>query len=126
MLQIIAIAALSISGLFYVVLGLRTFRIARDLSDHVPVAASGRAVVESPVEFSSATVATTVSLTTLILAYFELAAFFGPWLLWTAVTTALGLLAVRLAAPLIWRNIAGAGPTLPTLHSFLGASFASP
>jgi Na+/proline symporter len=81
--------------------------------------------VESAQEFSAATVATTISLATVILAYAELASFMGLWLLWTVVTTAAGILVVRLMAPVILRKMVAFGGHRPTLHEFLGVSYRS-
>jgi Na+/proline symporter len=125
-MEMIAIAALALSAVTYVLLGIRNFRGATRLRDHLPISGEGQARVDGATEFSAATVAATVSLATVILAFTELAGFFGLWLLWTAVTTAIGLVVLRIAAPIIWRRVSSFGEQRPTLHGFLGAAYGSP
>jgi Na+/proline symporter len=125
LLQSLAITALLLSAVGYLWLGARAFVQTRGLRDLLPLDVFGQAKVENADEFSAATVAATLSLATVVLAFTELAPIFGLWLLWTAATTSMGLLAVRLAAPLIWRRLDAFGSQRPTLHSFLGASFDS-
>jgi sodium/pantothenate symporter len=59
------------------------------------------------------------------MAYFELAGFFGPWLLWTVLTTTGGLLAVRFVANRIAAKLSAYGSRIPTLHEFIGVEFDS-
>jgi Na+/proline symporter len=125
-MEAIAIAALALSAIAYTILGIRNFRRATRLRDHLPISDDGQARVDGATEFSAATVAATVSLATVILAFTELASFFGLWLLWTAITTAVGLVVLRIAAPIIWRQVSAFGEQRPTLHGFLGASYNSP
>lgn len=83
------------------------------------------AVVKSSTEFGAATVATSISLATVILAFAELAPYMGLWLLWAAATTAIGLVAVRYVAPLIWKRMDAHRPARLTLHHFLGDAYGS-
>ncbi len=97
----------------------------KTLGDLIPIWRPGRARVRTATEFSSATVASSISLATVVMAYFELAAYLGVWLLWTVITTALGMLVVRLVARRIWSKLARYGDRIPTLHEFLGSEFGS-
>jgi Na+/proline symporter len=124
-MEAVAVAALGVSALAYILLGLGTYRRATRLRDHLPIADHGEARVENSTEFSAATVAASISLATVILVFTELAPSFGLWLLWCAVTTAIGLMVLRMAAPAIWRRVDAFGEQRPTLHGFLGASFRS-
>lgn len=124
-MEAVALAALGLSALAYIILGLRTFRRANRLRDHLPIADHGEARVDNSSEFSAATVAASISLATVVLVFTELAGSFGLWLLWCAVTTAIGLMVLRLVAPAIWRRVDAFGEQRPTLHGFLGASFKS-
>ncbi|MBW8035414.1 MAG: hypothetical protein FVQ79_07235, partial [Planctomycetes bacterium] len=103
-----------------VVVGRRTSGIA----DLLPLSSSRKARVNNSAEFSSSTVATSISFATVIMAFFELAGYFGLWLLWTVVTTVIGLLVVRLFAKRIWGYIS-VYKRRPTLHDFLGDRFNS-
>lgn len=105
--------------------GFRQSGQTKTLADLIPMWRPGRARVRNATEFSATTVASSISLATVVLAYFELASFLGVWLLWTVVTTALGLLAVRLVARRIWSKLQAYGNRIPTLHEFLGSEFGS-
>lgn len=118
--------ATAISGFAYIVIGLRLGRHINRLGDHIPVDTSGRARVLSGSEYSTTTIATTISLATVVLAFFDLAPFLGLWLLWTAVTTAAGMIVVRLQATRILSKMAAYGSHRPTLHEFLGTEYGSP
>src|SRR4051794_10603396 len=120
------IAALSLSACFYLALGLRQARRTRTLGDMVPVRRGQEAAVETAGELSATTVAATISLATVVMAFSELAPLFGSWLLWTVITTALGLFVVRLAARRIWTKLVPYGEHIPTLHEFLGTEYGSP
>jgi Na+/proline symporter/Fe-S-cluster containining protein len=85
---------------------------------------SKKARVNNSAEFSSSTVATSISFATVIMAFFALAQWFGLWLLWTVVTTVLGLFLVRFFAERIWHRVADYAHR-PTLHEFLGGQFNS-
>ena len=119
-------AALIASSLLYVIVGLRLRRRTRVLADMIPVRRGHNATVKSATEFSASTVATTISLATVVLAFFELAPYLGLWLLWTVVTTSLGLLVVRLAAHRIWSKLKEYNERIPTLHEFLSTEFSNP
>lgn len=126
MMTWLTLSALALSAAVYLFVAWRSYTAARTLADHLPMSRTGEAAVHSSKEFSAATVATSISLATVILAYTELAGFFGLWLLWTVLTTTIGLLLLRAAAPVIWRRLNAFGAQRPTLHEFLGERFDSP
>lgn len=99
-------------------------RTAR-LSDLIPLRRDREAAVRTTAEFSATTVASTISLATVVMAYFELAGYFGPWLFWTVLTTSGGLMVVRFFAPRIQAKLLGFGHRIPTLHEFIGVEFGS-
>lgn len=123
MSSIVALLATLISIVVYIILGLRLGWRTRSLSDHLPVTPGHLARVENTNEFSASTVATTISLATVVMAFFELVPYFGVWLFWTVVTTSIGLVVVRLAAKRIWSRMADYGAHRPTLHEFLGLQY---
>lgn len=119
------IVALGVAVGVSLAVGWREFRRVRQLSDILPVGRIGEATVRNSTEFSTSTTATTVSLATVILAYFELSPYLGPWLFWTALTTGAGLFVVRLAARPILERMERYGARVPSLHEFLGTEFDS-
>ena len=108
----------------YLYIGMKVGRHNSGIADLLPLSPSRRARVNNSAEFSSSTVATSISFATVIIAFFELAGYFGLWLLWAVVTTAIGLLVVRLFAKRIWDHISKY-KRRPTLHDFLGDRFNS-
>lgn len=125
-ISLLTLLGLVISGATYFVLAWRIKNRSTALGDHLPLGGRDtQARVRNSKEFSAATVATTISLATVILAYADLASYFGAWLLWTVVTTAIGIYLVRLIAPVIWRKLSSSGNYRPTLHGFLGTAFDS-
>jgi sodium/pantothenate symporter len=121
---LVVITALLLALIVYVAIGLAVGRKTKGVADLLPLTGDRQAKVESSAEFSTSTVATTISLATVIMAFFELAQYLGLWLLWTVVTTAAGLFVVRLSANRIWKRIS-AYDHRPTLHEFLGKEFNS-
>ena len=122
----IIIAALSLSAAFYLFVGFRQGKYTRRVADMLPTERGAGARIDTSGEFSTSTVATTVSLATVVMAFFELAPYLGGWLLWTVITTSLGLLVVRLAAKAIWRKLECYEKHIPTLHEFLGNEYNAP
>lgn len=122
-MSLIALVAALVSVIAYLALGLGLGRRTKTLADHIPIAPGHLAHIAGPGEFSGTTVAATISLATVVLAFFELAPYMGLWLAWTVLTTALGLVVVRLAAGRIWSRLAAYGDHRPTLHEFLGTEF---
>ena len=74
------------------------------VADLLPLSSSRKARVNNSAEFSSSTVATSISFATVIIAFFELAGYFGLWLLWTAGSPAwlVGIGGVLLGGALFW------------------------
>jgi Na+/proline symporter len=120
----IIIAGLLITFLFYIAIGVFLGIRTKSVADMLPISAKTMAQVKSSGEFSASTVATTISLATVILAFFELAEYFGLWLFWTVITTSAGLLLVRIFARRIWAMISTYDHR-PTLNEFLGTEFDS-
>jgi sodium/pantothenate symporter len=118
------IAPLLAALVVYIAIGLVVGRKTAGIGDLLPLSASRRARIETTSEFTSSTVATTISLATVIMAFFSLARYLGLWLLWTVVTTSAGLLVVRLFARRIWQRLSRYDHR-PTLHEFLGGEFDS-
>ena len=120
----IVISALLLAFIVYIAVGLFLGRQTRDVADLLPLAFNRQARVKNSSEFSSSTVATTISLATVVMAFFELASRLGIWLLWAVITTSAGLWVVRLFAKRIWKRISEYDHR-PTLHEFLGREFNS-
>jgi Na+/proline symporter len=96
----------------------------KGLGDILPVILGRNARVVSHREFSASTVAATISLATVVVAFYELVPTLGLWLLWPAVTTAMGLGVFGLLAERVWKKMADY-EYRPTLHAYLGTEFAS-
>lgn len=120
----VVIAALLLSIMLYLGMGLWCGLKVRGLADILPLLFGRKARVETHKEFASSTVATTISLATVIVAFYELVPSLGLWLLWTAVTTALGLFVFSLLVGRIWTKMSRYDYR-PTLHAYLGAEFRS-
>ncbi len=120
----IVVSALLLAFIVYITVGLWLGRRTKGIADLLPVQLSRQARVANASEFSSSTVATTISLATVVMAFFELAGRFGVWLFWTVVTTSAGLLVVRFFAKRIWQRMS-VYDHRPTLHEFLGTEFNS-
>jgi Na+/proline symporter len=123
-MSIIVIISLLLALSVYVGVGLFLGRKTKNVADMLPLTFNRQARVASSSEFSSSTVATTISLATVVMAFFELAQKQGIWLLWTVVTTSTGLLLVRFFAKRIWNRIS-VYDHRPTLHEFLGSEYRS-
>ena len=124
MAELITISALLISSILYLIIGFLLGKGNRGIGDLFPIIFGKKARVNTVDEFSTSTVATTVSLATIILAYFELVGYFGAFLLWTAITTSIGMLLVSVAAKRIWTKMSEYDHR-PTMHEFLGVEFNS-
>ncbi len=120
----IVISALLLAFMVYIGVGIFVGRGTAGIADLLPLGFGRQARVENSAEFSASTVATTLSLATVVMAFFELAQVVGLWLFWTVATTSLGLLVVRLFAKRIWHRLA-AYDHRPTLHEFLGREYDS-
>ena len=115
----IVITALLSSLIVYITVGFYLGARTKTLADMLPVSVDKLAHVKTSAEFSASTVATTISLATVIIAFYELAESFGLWLLWAVITTSIGLLVVRFFAKKIWEMMS-VYDHRPTLHEFLG------
>ena len=120
----IVISALLLAFVVYIVVGLLLGQRTKGVADLLPLGFSRQARVENSTEFSSSTVATTISLATVVMAFFELGQRLGVWLFWAVITTSMGLFVVRLFAKKIWQRIS-VYDHRPTLHEFLGEEFNS-
>jgi Na+/proline symporter len=120
----IVITALLLSSAIYLYLGFALGKNNKTLGDLFPVVFGRNAKVNTVDEFSTSTVATTVSLATIVLAYFELAGYFGVWLLWTALTTSIGMIIVSWASKRIWSKMSEYKHR-PSMHEFIGVEFNS-
>lgn len=123
-MTIIVLAALLCSAAFYLVVGFALGHKNKLLGDLFPVIFGRNAKVSSSDEFSASTTATTISLATVVLAYFELAGYFGLWLLWTVATTVVGVWLFSRVSGQIWKKM-----TLythrPSMHEFIGIEYNS-
>ena len=118
------ITSLLLALVIYTAIGFFLGRRTKSVADLIPLALSRQARVQNSSEFSASTVATTISLATVVMAFFELAQKIGLWLFWTVITTSIGLLVVRLFAKKIWQRMS-LYDHRPTLHEFLGKEFNS-
>lgn len=123
-MSIVVISALLLAFAVYITVGLFLGRRTKGIADLLPLSFSRQARVKNSSEFSASTVATTISLATVVMAFFELARYLGVWLFWTVITTSAGLFVVRLFAKRIWQRISLYNHR-PTLHEFLGREFSS-
>ena len=119
------ISALILSSILYLGVGYFLGKENKSLADLLPVTFGSTASVKSEDEFSKSTVATTVSLATIVLAYFELSGYFGLYLLWTAITTVIGIVVVSIVSRRIWDKM-NTYTHRPSMHEFLGTEFSSP
>lgn len=124
MMTTIVITALLLSAVIYLIVGFTLGKHNKNLADLFPIIFGRNAKVQTIDEFSTSTVATTVSLATIVLAYFELAGNFGVWLLWTALTTSIGMVIVSYASKRIWSKMSEYKHR-PSMHEFIGIEFNS-
>lgn len=120
----VVITALLLSAVIYLIVGFALGKHNNNLADLFPIIFGRNAKVQTIDEFSTSTIATTVSLATIVLAYFELAGFFGVWLLWTALTTSIGMIIVSFASKRIWSKLSEYKHR-PSMHEFIGVEFNS-
>ncbi len=123
-MTIAVLLALGLSILLYLGIGLRYGLRVHGLGDILPLLLGKNARVNNHREFAASTVAATISLATVVVAFYELVPSLGLWLLWTAVTTALGLGLFSLLGGRIWKKMS-VYDYRPTLHAYLGTEFDS-
>lgn len=121
-MELVVILALVLSIVFFLLLGFKYGKKNKTLSDIFPIYFGKNASVDTVEEFSSTSIATTVSLATIIMAYFELVGYFGLFLLWTTVTTALGMILLSKMSKRILDRME-VYDHRPTLHEFLGTEY---
>ncbi|MCB0745099.1 MAG: hypothetical protein KDC67_14420, partial [Ignavibacteriae bacterium] len=110
----------------YLTIGFHLSKQTKNIADMLPLKTGGLSVVKNSNEFSNSTVATTISLATVVLTFYELAPYFGFWwLLFPVITTSLGIYVVRLLAKPIWKKLK-AYTYKPSLHEFLSVEYNSP
>lgn len=119
-----ALLALGLSIVIYLAAGIKYSTSIRGPGDILPLLLGRTARVANRREFAASTVATTISLATVVIAFYELVPALGFWLVWTAITTAAGLFLFGLCAKKIWAKMA-AYDYRPTLHAYLGTEFDS-
>lgn len=120
----IVLGALLLSLIVYLFVGFYLGRKPLRIADIFPLLAQKQSGVRNSSEFSASTVATTISLATVIVAFFDLAPYFGVWLYWCVITTAIGILLVRVLGKQIWKKLSVYKKRL-SLHEFLGKEFDS-
>lgn len=124
MMTTIVLLALGLSMLLYLFIGARYSKAVHGVGDVLPMFFGKAAKVKDHREFGASTVATTISLATVIIAFFELVPGLGLWLLWPAITTAMGLALFGLLVKRIWDKM-GTYDHRPTLHEYIGTEFNS-
>lgn len=120
----IVIFAILISLCIYIGIGLLHRKKVFGLGDIIPVMKGKTASVKGEAEFSASTVATSLSLATVVLAFFDLVPGLGLWLFWPVITTVLGFVLFSILAKRIWERMA-AYDHRPSLHEFIGTEFNS-
>jgi Na+/proline symporter len=123
-MQTVVWGATAISMTVCLAIGVHHSLRVRLLGDILPIIFGRAARVASHREFSASTVAATISLATVVVAFYELVPALGLWLIWPALTTAAGLGAFGLLAKRIWRKLSDY-EFRPTLHAYLGREYGS-
>jgi Na+/proline symporter len=118
-------SALAVTAIAFILISVFFRAGVKRLSDFVPVERNGQARVRSRQTFSTSTIATSISLATIVAAYFGLAKHFGLWLLWTAITAGLGMFVVYKLSPRISAKLK-VYPNVPSIHEFLAAEYSVP
>ena len=113
-----------IACLFYYLLALRQNRKIKRMSDFLPLS-SARPQIHTAEEFSAATVSSSISLATVIIAIFEFFPSRRCWLLWAVFTNVMGVFLVKGFLHRVWKKIS-TYRSRPTLHEFLGVECRSP
>jgi Na+/proline symporter len=123
-MQTVVWSATSLSIIVCLAIGARHSLKVTRIGDILPLILGRTARVESHREFSASTVAATISLATVVVAFYELVPMLGLWLLWPGITTAMGLGLFSILAKRVWQKISHY-EYRPTLHAYLGTEFAS-
>lgn len=120
----IILSALGVSMIIYIVIGFRHSKSISDLADIIPLLKGRVARVNGENELSATNVAASISLATVIVAFFDLVPGLGLWLLWPAITTALGFWLFSILSRRIWKRML-LYTHRPSLHEFIGTEFSS-
>ncbi len=120
----IVLSALGLSIIIYMVIGFWHNKSIVGLADILPLIKGRLAKVKGHSELSATNVAASISLATVIVAFFDLVPALGLWLLWPAVTTALGFWLFSILSKRIWDRMA-VYDHRPSLHEFIGTEFNS-
>ncbi len=120
----IVLSALGLSIIIYVIIGLWHNKSIVDLADILPLIKGRLAKVKGHSELSATNVAASISLATVIVAFFDLVPALGLWLLWPAITTALGFWLFSIVSKRIWDRMS-VYTHRPSLHEYIGTEFSS-
>ncbi len=120
----VVLSALALSLCLYLFIGFWYRKSIFDLGDILPLMKGKTAKVKSQAEFSASNVAASISLATVIVAFFDLSPSLGLWLLWPAITTALGFWLFSFMVKRIWDKMSSYSHR-PSLHEFIGTEFSS-
>lgn len=121
----IVLFAFILSIIFYVVLGFFYKREVNNLADIIPILKGKNAKVKGEGEFSASTVATSISLATVILAFFQLIPSVGTLLFWAVITTALGFGLFAFFSKKIWQKLTAYQNTPPSIHAYIASEYSS-
>ncbi len=81
----IVLSALILSLVIYLAIGFRHKKLILGLGDIIPLTKGRVAKVKGQAELSASNVAASISLATVIVAFFDLVPSLGLWLLWPAI-----------------------------------------
>lgn len=123
-MEITVILAILVSFAVYLGVGYIINKKTKSVADMLPIADGYTAEVKSVSEFGASTTATSISLVTVIMFFFEAAPGMGPYLFWCVLTTILGIILVRFLVKRMWVKIS-VYENRPSLHEFIGYQFAS-
>lgn len=123
-MEITVILAIIVSFIVYLGVGFIVNKKTKSVADMLPIADGYNAEVKSISEFGASTTATSISLVTVIMFFFEAAPGMGPYLFWCVLTTILGIILVRFLVKRMWVRIS-VYENRPSLHEFIGYQFDS-
>lgn len=120
----IVILALTISFSIYLLVGFSQRNSIKSIGDLFPIFKDRFARVNNSKEFSAGTIATSLSLATVVVAFFDLVPGLGVWLFWPVITTAMGFMLFALISKQILQKLT-TYDNRPSMHEFLGVEFCS-
>lgn len=123
-MELIVILGFGVSLFLYLAIGWYFKNSTKSLGDMLPLVFGKQAKVNSSSEFSASTAATSISLATVVMFFFEQIENLGSWLFWCAGTTAIGIYLVQRLSPKIWKKM-DSYKFRPSLHEFLGTEYDS-